>query len=294
MRIPTAAVRTWLGRGGAVLTAGFQHAALHGEHNEADERLAAAAKERKAVRLRTDGTLRREPRPTKGSFCPIHRKDREPRRAERRGDLGLHGGIAGRQTGPVRTPPHPTGPRGGAELHTTPPPPPSSRSRSVPRGPARPGTARPAAHPISSAPPTLFMAAVRRAAGPRPALPPLTEGRWAVARLYHQFSLFFFSVVRSILSSLFLSFPPPPSPPTRAAQRPPPGPGPPRRRPPRARAPSAPPTAAARAPALATGSPRPRPGRGGSEAGQSGVERRRAGHGGKGGPPRVPRAWPMR
>lgn len=178
------------------------------------------------------------------------RSGADPRRAERRGDLGPRGCTEriperGRQTGPVRTPPHPTGPRGGAELSHTPPPPPPhpSRSRSaaaVPRGPQEVPPARRAAHPISSAPPTLFMAAARRAPGPRPALPPAAEGRWAVARLYHQFSLLFVCLVGFffffpspfflLVAEFFLlsfSLPPPPSPPTRAAQRPPPGPAPP-------------------------------------------------------------------
>lgn len=89
------------------------------------------------------------------------------------------------------------------------PPPHPSRSRSaaaVPRGPQEVPPARRAAHPISSAPPTLFMAAARRAPGPRPALPPAAEGRWAVARLYHQFSLLFVCLV-----GFFFFFPPPSS-----------------------------------------------------------------------------------
>ena len=68
------------------------------------------------------------------------RSGADPRRAERRGDLGPRGCTEriperGRQTGPVRTPPHPTGPRGGAELSHTPPPPPRNvlpRPRTAP------------------------------------------------------------------------------------------------------------------------------------------------------------------
>lgn len=244
------------------------------------------------------------------------RSGADPRRAERRGDLGPRGCTEriperGRQTGPVRTPPHPTGPRGGAELSHTPLPPPRTPPGAAPPRPFPAGRRKcpPPAAPLTRSRRRLPRCSWRLLGGPRGRARLSLRRRKVVGPLlgfttnspffsFVWWDFFFFSLPllpfgRRILSSLFLSSPPslPPNPSCATAA---PGPGPPRRRPPRARAPSAPPTAAARAPALATGSPRPRPGRGGREAGRSGAERLRAGHDGKGGPPGAPRARPMR
>lgn len=177
------------------------------------------------------------------------RSGADPRRAERRGDLGPRGCTEriperGRQTGPVRTPPHPTGPRGGAELSHTPLPPPAPlpeplrRGRSpraagsAPRPPRRSPDLVGASHAVHggcSAGPGAAPGSPSgggRSLGRCSALPPILPS----FRLFGGIFFFFPSPFFLLVAEFFLlsfSLPPPPSPPTRAAQRPPPGPAPP-------------------------------------------------------------------
>lgn len=102
------------------------------------------------------------------------RSGADPRRAERRGDLGPRGCTEriperGRQTGPVRTPPHPTGPRGGAELSRTPPPPPRTPPGAAPPRPFPAGRRKcpPPAAPLTRSRRRLPRCSWRLLGGPR-------------------------------------------------------------------------------------------------------------------------------